>query len=113
MTIALVSGDIGAAGIQAGNSVNSQDLAGTGSLAGFGTFCLAIAGYIVFLLFFLAPEPIRALRPSFAVKKNLTAKNAKDSQRTQSKSLGEVAKLVTTGLRSSLPFARLASYDSE
>jgi hypothetical protein len=25
---------------------------------------------------------------SFAVKKNLTAKNAKDSQRTQSKSLG-------------------------
>src|SRR5436309_13045953 len=30
-----------------------------------------------------------ALRTSFAVKKNLTAKNAKDSQRTQSKSLGQ------------------------
>jgi hypothetical protein len=53
MTIALVSCGIGAAGIRAGNSVNSQDLAGIGSLAGFGTFCLAIAGYIVFLLFFL------------------------------------------------------------
>src|SRR5438094_9852253 len=54
-----------------------------------------------------------ALRTSFAVKKNLTAKNAKDSQRTQSKSLGQVAKLVTTGFRSSLPFSRVASYDSE
>jgi uncharacterized RDD family membrane protein YckC len=54
MTIALVSCGIGAAGIQAGNSVNSQDLAGIGLLAGFGTVCLAIAGYIVFLRFFRA-----------------------------------------------------------
>jgi hypothetical protein len=38
---------------------------------------------------------------SFAVKKNLTTKNAKDSQRTQSKSLGQGANGATTGLGNS------------
>ena len=33
---------------------------------------------------------------SFAVKENLTAKNAKESQRTQSKSLGQGANCITT-----------------
>src|SRR5260370_24151985 len=54
MTITLVSCGIGAAGIQAGHSANSQNLADVGSLMGFGTFFLALVGYIVLLLFFLA-----------------------------------------------------------
>ena len=45
---------IGGAGVQAGSAVNSENLAGAGMLAGFGTFVLAAIGYIVFLLLFLA-----------------------------------------------------------
>jgi hypothetical protein len=41
----------------------------------------------------LALRSWRQFFASFAVKKNLTAKNAKDSQRTQSKSLGQGGKL--------------------
>ncbi len=39
----------------------------------------------------LALRSWRQFFASFAVKKNLTAKSAKDSQRTQSKSLGQGA----------------------
>ena len=39
---------------------------------------------------------LRQFFASFAVKKNLTAKNAKESQRTQSKSLGQGANCTTT-----------------
>jgi hypothetical protein len=56
MTITLVSCGIGAVGIQTGNSVNSQDVAGIGSLMGVSTFFCAVAGYIVVLLFFLARQ---------------------------------------------------------
>src|SRR5438094_8963168 len=49
----------------------------------------------------LALRSWRQFFASFAVKKNLTAKNAKDSQRTQSKSLGQGANGATTGLGNS------------
>src|SRR5207249_2250484 len=54
MTIALLSCGIAGAGIQAGSSVNSQDVAGIASVMGVGTFFFAFVGYIVVLLFFLA-----------------------------------------------------------
>jgi uncharacterized RDD family membrane protein YckC len=58
MTIGLVScgmAGIGAAGVSPGGS-DSQNMAfaGLGATLGFGTFFLAIAGYIGLLLFFLA-----------------------------------------------------------
>jgi hypothetical protein len=49
----------------------------------------------------LALRSWRQFFASFAVKKNLTAKNAKDSQRTQSKSLGQGANAATARLGNS------------
>jgi|GEM_PF-817569 len=53
MTIVLVSCGIGAAGIQAGNAVNSESIAAAASLFGLGTFVFTLIAYVVLLLFFL------------------------------------------------------------
>jgi uncharacterized RDD family membrane protein YckC len=52
--ISAVACAVGGAGIQAGSALNSQNLAGAGAFAGIGTFFVAIVGYVIFLLFFLA-----------------------------------------------------------